>query len=62
MKLGLFATLTGLAVALAATKRKQPRPLPATTGKTTTPQARRSPSPVTGTAPQEGTEAPALTR
>ena len=59
MKLGLFAALTGIAVALMASKRKPTSSLPATNRNAGTPPARQKPAPVTGTAPQEGTEAPA---
>ncbi|MGE0667973.1 MAG: hypothetical protein AB7O49_15560 [Sphingomonadales bacterium] len=58
MKLGLFAALTGLAVAVGLSKMKRDEALPAPTGKrakTPAPSAGApKQAPVTGAAPQEG--------
>lgn len=55
MKLGLLAVLTGVAVTFGLSKLNQQPALPADRRKA---PASKPPAPVTGTAPQEGTEQP----
>lgn len=58
MKLGLFAALTGIAVAVGLSKMKRDVAVPATAGKRAKTPAPKSAvpkqAPITGTAPQEG--------
>jgi hypothetical protein len=59
MKLGLFAVLTGIAVTFGLSKLNQSQAVAADRRKALAP-APKPPVPVTGTAPQEGTDAPAV--
>jgi hypothetical protein len=54
MKLGLLAALTGIAIAVGLSKKKDTRPVPSRASNTRPPTGTTR---VTGTAPQEGVDA-----